>query len=277
MNRKIEGLNPSLSAYRFTEHSIEYDTTYKECSNMLHSSKDSLLESNMRKKNCILCGNKTNPSNSSAKYCSHECFIEHKFPNRNKIGIQTVTCLNCGKVETYKEREGRKFCSKSCSATYHNFGRDRYEKKRGYKLKRVGCLRCGNPTKAHAKKFCSRDCFFLFQKEDYIHKWLSGEKSGTTGIKFKGISLTIRKYLFEKFDNSCQECGWGRKNETTGTIPLAIHHVDGNYLNNRPENLELLCPNCHSLTPNYCGANAGKSKNKRPGGGREDHWKSRIK
>jgi DNA-directed RNA polymerase subunit RPC12/RpoP len=32
---------------------------------------------------------------------------------------------------------------------------------------------------------------------------------------------------------------------------LEIHHIDGNYLNNTIENLQVLCPNCHSLTLNY--------------------------
>ena len=32
-------------------------------------------------------------------------------------------------------------------------------------------------------------------------------------------------------------------------------HIDGNYMNNKEENLILLCPNCHSLTQTYKGAN----------------------
>lgn len=36
--------------------------------------------------------------------------------------------------------------------------------------------------------------------------------------------------------------------------PLVLHvnHKNGNWLDDRPENLEFLCPNCHSQTPNYC-------------------------
>lgn len=37
----------------------------------------------------------------------------------------------------------------------------------------------------------------------------------------------------------------------TGKVPLEIHHIDGNYLNNNISNLQVLCPNCHSLTSNY--------------------------
>ena len=36
-------------------------------------------------------------------------------------------------------------------------------------------------------------------------------------------------------------------------IPLEVHHVDGDRLNNELTNLQLLCPNCHAQTDNYCG------------------------
>lgn len=41
-------------------------------------------------------------------------------------------------------------------------------------------------------------------------------------------------------------------------IPLQLHHIDGNKLNNKIENIMLLCPNCHSLTDNWCGKNQKK-------------------
>ncbi len=34
-------------------------------------------------------------------------------------------------------------------------------------------------------------------------------------------------------------------------IALEVHHVDGNRVNNNLENLQLLCPNCHSKTDNF--------------------------
>ena len=34
-------------------------------------------------------------------------------------------------------------------------------------------------------------------------------------------------------------------------IPLELHHIDGNRFNNKINNLQILCPNCHSLTPNH--------------------------
>jgi hypothetical protein len=52
-------------------------------------------------------------------------------------------------------------------------------------------------------------------------------------------------------ENRCERCGiteWrGRE------LSLALHHINGDRLDNRLENLELLCPNCHSQTDNFGG------------------------
>lgn len=37
----------------------------------------------------------------------------------------------------------------------------------------------------------------------------------------------------------------------TNSIPLEVHHIDGDCTNSFEENLQLLCPNCHSLTDNF--------------------------
>jgi len=54
-------------------------------------------------------------------------------------------------------------------------------------------------------------------------------------------------------EERCEECGitdWnGQK------LSLHLHHVNGDGADNRLENLELLCANCHSLTDTYAGRN----------------------
>jgi len=46
-------------------------------------------------------------------------------------------------------------------------------------------------------------------------------------------------------------------------IPLELHHIDGNQTNVSLDNLQLLCPNCHTLTDNYRGKGVKiKSKQK---------------
>lgn len=56
----------------------------------------------------------------------------------------------------------------------------------------------------------------------------------------------LRKALQELgVEQVCNQCGLGQ--EWRGKfIQLEINHIDGNWLNCLQENLELLCPNCHS-------------------------------
>jgi len=61
----------------------------------------------------------------------------------------------------------------------------------------------------------------------------------------------LKKYLFELElkEKKCESCNndiWLGK-----LIPLELHHIDGDNLNNNLTNLEILCPNCHALTDNY--------------------------
>lgn len=54
-------------------------------------------------------------------------------------------------------------------------------------------------------------------------------------------------------EHRCERCG--NTSWLDGPIPLELDHVDGVHDNNTIENLRLLCPNCHALTPTYRGKN----------------------
>ena len=125
------------------------------------------------------------------------------------------------------------------------------------------CLNCNAKLSRHSKKYCSNKCQLEYQQKQWEEKWLSGEISGFYETNHWGhVPDRIRTYLFNKFESKCSICGWGEINPYTGKIPLEVEHIDGNYKNNRPENLTLLCPNCHSLTETYRGANRGRGRPK---------------
>lgn len=114
------------------------------------------------------------------------------------------------------------------------------------------CLNCGKiilDKKSVKRNFCTKTCQQDYQYKKYIEEWKNGKQDGIRGNY--GISRYIRKYLFNKYNCKCQLCGWGEVNKYTNLIPLELHHIDGNYKNNSENNLQLLCPNCHSLTESY--------------------------
>ena len=119
------------------------------------------------------------------------------------------------------------------------------------------CLNC-NSDLVYGKKYCSLECQHQYEYNTYISDWKNGLKDGCKGKD--DVSVYIRRYLFEKYNNSCQQCGWSKTNIHTKLVPLQIHHIDGDCTNNKENNLELLCPNCHALTENFGSRNKNATR-----------------
>jgi 5-methylcytosine-specific restriction endonuclease McrA len=122
------------------------------------------------------------------------------------------------------------------------------------------CVHCNKENavkRNHANKFCNNSC-----QADY-------QFSSITIPKFKQGEISNRRTLHRILKHTqgykCIGCNnEGTHNSIFGTLlALQLDHIDGNASNNMPENLRLLCPNCHSQTDTFVSKNKGKGRQAR--------------
>ena len=160
-------------------------------------------------------------------------------------------CDSCNNEFLSLVSENRKYCSSSCAAKINNKKHIKRTKKNQINNE---CKNCGNITD-NGKIYCNLKCFQEHRKNK-IYKEI---ENGNTKLN----SNLYRNYLIDRYGKKCMECGWGKENPKTKRIPIELEHIDGNSDNNHLINLKLLCPNCHSLTPTYKGANRGNGRYER--------------
>ena len=160
--------------------------------------------------------------------------------------------MTLGPGEPPSNLKRRKFCSRSCSATFNNRGVRRHGKPRG------NCKQCGKEKPRRQQAFCSIECATTFRTGRKIKDWLSGKHKGYTG-KTMSLSKFVKHYLYETRGTACSICSWDERHPIDGSILTEIDHINGDASDTRPENLRILCPNCHSMTPTFRGRNRGNS------------------
>jgi hypothetical protein len=78
----------------------------------------------------------------------------------------------------------------------------------------------------------------------------AGRRRSRSHVKLRLLEAGLK-------DQRCELCGlveWMGK-----PLALELHHLNGEGLDNRLENLQLLCPNCHSQTDSWGGKNKGRT------------------
>lgn len=165
----------------------------------------------------------------------------------DRIGADTIIQV-CNTAKTFKE---------ACE-----------QLKCGYRYlvdaaKRLDCYDVLKQNSSLYSKRCtdfSKPWFYKSDKSKNSNGYIKDYKIWCNEI-FKGNVKTssnkLRQALFLSGykENKCECCNiteWNGK-----PISMQLHHIDGNPLNNALENLQILCPNCHTQTDNY------GSKNKR--------------
>lgn len=70
-------------------------------------------------------------------------------------------------------------------------------------------------------------------------------------VNYSSSALRERLIVSGLKQASCEICEY--------TENLELHHINGDHYDNRIENLQILCPNCHAKTDNYRGRNTYKN------------------
>lgn len=207
--------------------------------------------------NCLNCMSETN----NPKFCSKSCAAtfnnlkgeaNRRKPEgscrecKNPITTRKTWCDEC--ILKFSGRPPRK--SRTFSAGLEDLRPDPLI---------GGKCPCGQVVKQKSIfcKSCSASISGKMKSDKKIKSWLSGEWRGGSD---SGLSQTVRNYLLEQSNYSCSKCGFNTPHPDDGKTILEINHINGDGLDHRPENLEVICPNCHALTSSYRGRNVGNGR-----------------
>ena len=193
-------------------------------------------------------------SKSGKKFCSLSCASREFARVRSKAPLVVKVCLECLKdfSGTASDMHRQIFCSRSCAARRNN--RLRPKRTRSANSRSPvshECPGCGVVTEKVT--YCSRDCKKLHSEA----LWLDGTMSGTTKY---GTALVVRTWLYKRSGGQCEGTDSRTGDRCTEDRVVHLDHVDGNWLNNRPDNVRHLCPTCHALTDTYSGKNRGRGR-----------------
>lgn len=156
----------------------------------------------------------------------------------------TFICENCEHPHDGLWASGR-FCSSKCSRGFSTKNK-RQEINNKVSKKLVGRI-ASKETRDKLKASWANNPNYLNRKSKHKKK-----------IEDLTSPIQIKKRLFE--DNikkrCCEDCSQGEIHNGK-PLGLQLHHLDGNNKNNKIENLQILCPNCHTQTSNYAVKNKG--------------------
>lgn len=173
------------------------------------------------------------------------------FKNPNLVKKVGIECAYCRKQFIASITENRKFCNKSCSASFNNSeSPKRVKSLKNVKAIIIGktfhCVDCKTEISKLSERCMQCDANYKTSKRDEIV------------VSGNGKPVACKTYLLKSRGHQCEQC---LNKEWNGLpIPLELDHTDENSENNDLNNLKLLCCNCHAQTSTYKGKNKGNGR-----------------
>ena len=141
-----------------------------------------------------------------------------------------VECTNCGigfnKKPSEMAKSGNNFCTRKCMGEFSS--------------KKI-VVECGVCHKEIERT--PRDIALATTGSCYCSRSCTAVASNYPESKqYKGGVSTYRVRALKEYGEVCNRCGYV-------DVPkiLQVHHINHDRSNNKLENLEVLCPNCHAI------------------------------
>ena len=191
-------------------------------------------------------------------FCSPKCYSiflskTQGKRNRNNYEKEPPLCPVCNSLLSYEQYIfGNKFCGASCSSKYNNAAINN-DPKKAEEIQQKISDSMKSFIQLHGPHICSTDDQDRISdgRKKYWRNWLLSSDFNVLSPESKRNRIILEQ------NQKCHRC----KNDVWLGEPLVleIEHKDGNHKNNNYENLEALCPNCHSLTKTWRGRNCRKN------------------
>lgn len=183
-------------------------------------------------------------------FCSNKCSGIYFGRKRVVIHKPNITCSWCGTPFYKKEsqqkgsKSGLFFCSREHQGLA--FADPAHPVFSGPIPGQRKPTRCPCGVEYSGKRGLCKKCY----AQNLIDRWINGDISVTWCGKNKEPHKWVKQYLIDTRGDKCEICGFYEK-APDGRSIIQMDHIDGNYMNNKLNNLQLLCPNHHAMTLNY--------------------------
>jgi hypothetical protein len=212
---------------------------------------------------CKICGKEFENGNILGGHVAgaHQTKLQReklgKAVTKARVEIKSL-CKKCGKEFNYfltKNKDGKinhkarekTYCSRICANSHK---RKNWECKicNSFFQKRTDLFE-HKKVHGHMCKICGK-IFISGQKlagHLISHRFLEKLKENTRPpgkLRERLLNLGLK-------EDKCEICGWAEKFKNDKYSRCQLHHKDGDAHNNFIDNLQILCPNCHSLTESW--------------------------